>query len=105
MEQNLGMAEAAVLTPISRGQDGGLSWPAGAPIAKRTLIYEGRKYRLRIYGKGRHGKRRYIAMAKVDGRLIQAPDASDESRAQAGFIKLIDPEVDIVRDIRGTVLS
>lgn len=105
MEQNLDRVDSAVSTPISRGQNEGLSWPAGAPIAKRTLTYEGRKYRLRIYSKGRHGKRSYIAMAKVDGRLIQAPPASDESRAQAEFIKLIDPEVEVVRDTRGRVLA
>src|SRR5271163_4303446 len=98
---DVGGAESAVPTPLSRGQNEGLSWPAGRPIAKRTLTYEGRKYWLRIYGNGRHGKRRYIAMAKVDGRLIQAPAASDESRAQAEFIKLIDPTVETVNDTKG----
>jgi hypothetical protein len=102
---NLSGAESSVPTPLSRGQNEGLSWPAGRPIAKRALTYSGRRYRLHIHGAGRHGKRRYIAMAKVDGRLIQAPAASDESRAQAEFIKLIDPEVEIVRDTRGRVLA
>lgn len=103
--ENLGAAEPTVLAPVSRGQKSANSWPAGAPIAKRTLIYEGRRYRLRIYGKGRHGQRRYVAMAKVDGRLIQAPSASDESRAQAEFIKLIDPAIETVRDTRGRMLA
>ncbi len=102
---DMGMAESTVSTPLSRGQNEGFSWPAGRPIAKRTLIYEGRKYRLRIYGEGRHGKRRYIAMAKVDDRLIRAPAASDESRAQAELIKLLDPTVETVNDTKGNRLA
>jgi hypothetical protein len=88
--------------PGKLGQSYGLSaWPAGRPIAKRTLTYEGRKYRLRIYGKGPHGsRRRYVAMAKVDDRLIQGALATDESRAQAEFIKLIDPTVEVVNGRR-----
>ena len=107
MEQtiNQGVSEASI--PSKSGQSAGISWPSGRPIAKRTLTYEGRKYRLRIYGKGPHGsRRRYVAIAMVDGRLIQQGAlATDESRAQAEFIKLIDPEVEMVRDTRWQVLA
>ena len=95
------------LHPPKSGQSDGLSaWSTGRPIAKRMLTYEGRKYRVRIYGKGPHGsRRRYVAMAKVDGRLIQGALATDESRAQAEFIKATDPQIEVVRDRLGLRLA
>lgn len=104
--ENLAKGERDAPTPPKIGQGATLSsWLAGRAIAKRTLTHEGVKYRLRTYGEGRRGQRRYIAMAKVDGRLVMAPAATDEARAQAEFIKLVDPEVEVVRDVRGRVLA
>lgn len=108
MEPDKGMLDGGRqnrFTPGKFGQGVAVSWPGSSPIAKRTLTHDGVKYRVRIYGKGRHGQRRYIAMAKVDGKLVVAPAATDEARAQAEFIKLVDPEVEFVRDTRGRVLA
>lgn len=85
-----------------RASSSWLSTPNYRPVA---LTYAGQTYRLRIYPQQVGSVRRFVAMAKVGGELVKAPAAKTESHAQAEFIRLIDGDVECVKDVNGRQLA
>ena len=65
-------------------------------VRRVSLTHAGVTYRLKIYPLGRFRRdRRYVAMAKVGKRLFRTAPARNESLAQAEFIRLVDPDVEV----------
>jgi hypothetical protein len=90
------------------GQRTQVSWPTSNSFLPRRLRYGGVIHKVRIYCRGpRIGTpgHCHIAMAKVKGVLLEGAPAATPEKALACLLKLIDPEIEIVRDSNGIILA
>ena len=78
--------------------------PSSSACRPVTLHHDGKVYRISIFclGRGQKGHR-HEAVTKLGGRLVRAQGGAHD-QALAALIKVIDPEVEMVRDERGTEL-
>ena len=90
-----------VSNPPFSGVSDAISWPVSRAFRPLTLKHNGSEYRVRIFQCGR----RYTAMAKVRGRLVDSVEASSEMTALAHLIKRLDPAAGTIRDRDGKVLA
>jgi hypothetical protein len=79
--------------------------PSSSACRPVTLRHDGKVYRVSIFRLGR-GERGHCheALTKLAGRLFCAEGATHE-QALAALIKVIDPELEAVRDESGAMLA
>ncbi len=79
--------------------------PSSSACRPVTLRHDGKVYRVSIFclGRGQRGHH-HEAVTKLAGRLVRAEGVTHE-QALGALIKVIDPEVEAVRDERGARLA
>lgn len=96
----MGVVDSGRLSFGMSGQHGAVSWPTSKGFLPRTLIHGGARYRARLYRRGHS----HVALAKVCEAMLEGAPADTPEVALANLLKLIDPEIENVRDMNGRLI-